>query len=106
MIDITKTVIPTAEQVEAFKTAWGKADAAGLEGMRTIAGLHAALNVEAPITAEPEPKPEVYAIDCDGDRWEPVPNTDLWHCTTDFCRDNTTEQLETTFGPITIYGLD
>ncbi|AVR56727.1 hypothetical protein QDW26_gp61 [Microbacterium phage Didgeridoo] len=104
MIDITKTTIPTAEQVEAFKTAWAKADAAGLEGLRTIAGLHAALNIETP-----EPKPEVYAIDEDEDRWEPVPNTDLWHCTAPGCEyleDLTTERLEERFGPVTFYGLD
>ncbi|QOP64884.1 hypothetical protein QDW36_gp56 [Microbacterium phage Avocadoman] len=104
MIDITKTTIPTAEQVEAFKTAWAKADAAGLEGMRTIAGLHAALNVETPV---PEPKPEVYAIDEDGDRWEPVPNTDLWRCVTELDLSNrTSEDLERVYGPIEYHGLD
>ncbi|UVT31687.1 hypothetical protein SEA_KENZERS_58 [Microbacterium phage Kenzers] len=105
MIDITKTVIPTAEQVKAFKTAWGKADAAGLEGMRTIAGLHAALNVETTIAAEP-PR-EVYAIDCDGDRWEPVHATDLWHCVDEpMLDDRTTDALERTFEPVTFYGLN
>ncbi|UVF61113.1 hypothetical protein SEA_EULA_58 [Microbacterium phage Eula] len=54
-----------------------------------------------------EPKPEVYAIDCDGDRWEPVHATDLWHCVDEPMLDHrTTDALERTFEPVTFYGLN
>ncbi|WZB38666.1 hypothetical protein SEA_JOHNATHAN_57 [Microbacterium phage Johnathan] len=54
-----------------------------------------------------EPKPEVYAIDEDGDRWEPVPHTDLWRCVTELDLSNrTSEDLERVYGPIEYHGLD
>ncbi|QOP66648.1 hypothetical protein SEA_LAHQTEMISH_57 [Microbacterium phage Lahqtemish] len=52
---------------------------------------------------------EVYAIDSDGDRWEPVHATDLWHCVApncDFLEDRTSEDLERSYGPIEYHGLD
>ncbi|QXN73557.1 hypothetical protein SEA_ABIGAIL_57 [Microbacterium phage Abigail] len=53
------------------------------------------------------PKPEVYAIDEDGDRWEPVPHTDLWRCVTELDLSNrTSEDLERVYGPIKYHGLD
>ncbi|UYL86717.1 hypothetical protein QDW41_gp60 [Microbacterium phage QMacho] len=53
------------------------------------------------------PKPEVYLIDDDGDRWEPVPNTDLWHCVDEpELTDRVQEGVERLAGPVTVYGLD
>ncbi|XAO35726.1 hypothetical protein SEA_SARBEAR_58 [Microbacterium phage SarBear] len=174
------TIEPTPIQIAAFKSAWHKANNAGLIGERTEAGLRAALNadefselesgfyvtannindqgevnegavvmskraeigwrietnvsyqsqgqdlIEARVrewfdnvglarvklvpflAAQPEaPKPEVYAIDCDGDRWEPVHATDLWHCVDEpMLDDRTTDALQRTFEPVTFYGLD
>ncbi|QWY79880.1 hypothetical protein SEA_CROZENNI_58 [Microbacterium phage CroZenni] len=60
-----------------------------------------------PAEPTPEPKPEVYAIDEDGDRWEPVPHTDLWRCVTELDLSNrTSEDLERVYGPIEYHGLD
>lgn len=56
-----------------------------------------------------EPAREVYALDEDDDRWEPVHATDLWHCVApgcDYLEDLTTERLTERFGPIKFYGLD
>ncbi|QZE10276.1 hypothetical protein QDW33_gp56 [Microbacterium phage Doobus] len=56
------------------------------------------------VIAEPR---EVYAIDEDGDRWEPVPHTDLWRCVTELDLFNrTSEDLERVYGPIEYHGLD
>ncbi|QFP94314.1 hypothetical protein SEA_SANSAFET_59 [Microbacterium phage SansAfet] len=59
-----------------------------------------------PTTTEPR---EVYALDDDDDRWEPVHATDLWHCVApgcDYLEDLTSEELERRFGPIKYHGLD
>lgn len=55
---------------------------------------------------EKAPKSKVYAIDSDGDKWEPVPNTDLWHCVTESILDRNTDDLKRVYGPITFHGLD
>ncbi|QCG77318.1 hypothetical protein SEA_BUBBABEAR_57 [Microbacterium phage BubbaBear] len=57
-------------------------------------------------TAEPR---EVYALDDDDDRWEPMHATDLWHCVApgcDYLEDLTSEELERRFGPVKYHGLD
>ncbi|WNO26482.1 hypothetical protein SEA_BABYDAISY_59 [Microbacterium phage BabyDaisy] len=54
-----------------------------------------------------EPPRRVWLIDSDGDRWEPVPNTDLWHCIDEpEIRDRDTAGVEALAGPVTIHGLD
>lgn len=69
----TPTIVPTQAQVAAFKEAWDKADKAGLEGLRTVIGLTAALNIATP------PRPVIKLVDNDNDTWVPVsPGQDAW----------------------------
>ncbi|QNJ56217.1 hypothetical protein QDW34_gp59 [Microbacterium phage Burritobowl] len=72
---------------------------------RTIQAGNESKQITPAVSAEP--KPEVYAIDEDGDRWEPVPHTDLWRCVTELDLSNrTSEDLERVYGPIEYHGLD
>jgi hypothetical protein len=73
-------------------------------------------NVQVVTATEPLDKAEakkakkakkVYAIDSDGDRWEPVPGTDLWTCVAyPGLDDRDTDALKASMGDVKFFGLD
>lgn len=73
---MTQTVVPTTHMLDVFKTAWDKADKAGLAGQRTLIALSAVLTdayaADVPLKGV-MPKKLVALIDTDEDIWRIVP---------------------------------